>query len=352
MNLPFCAKEKLIVGIDIGSHSVKICQLQRSNDEYEVLSLGSNLLPEGAVDDGTLHDPEQVGNIIKNLLKHLKIKNRKVGFAMSGFSVVVKKIALPHMDEELIKDHILSEAEQYIPFDINEVYLDFQDLKTNREGSERTDVLLAAAKKDVVDAYLEMFKSINLFPTVVDVDGFALGNAYKYNHPESSNVALVDIGASKINMNVMLDEAATMARDIVVGSRELTDQIQYELDIDFEEAEALKLGIQPAGDKQAAIEEIFNSRCNQWIEEIKTAIDLYHANNRREPLSKLIICGGGSNITGFAELLEQSIDLPVEQFNPFSNMITNPRKIDPEYLAQVGPEMAIAAGLAIRTSEI
>ena len=352
MRLPFRAKEKLIVCIDIGSHSVKVCQLERAEKGYNVLSLGSALLPEGAVDDGTLHDPDQVGEIISLLLKHLKIKDRKIGFSVSGYSVVVKKINLPAMDEQLLKEHILSEAEQYIPFDLNEVYLDFQDLQTNRDDMAKTSIILAAAKKEVIDPYLEMFKTINLLPVIVDVDGFALENAYEYNYLKNENIALVDIGAAKINVNIISREASIMARDIVVGSRELTDQLQYEFDLDPEEAEALKLGASAANDRQEMIEEIFHTRCVQWMEEIKKTINLYHATNRREPLTKLIISGGGSNIRGLTQFLEQKIGLPVERFNPFTKMIANPKTIDPEYLKQIGPEMAIAAGLAIRPSAI
>ncbi|MDR3631964.1 MAG: type IV pilus assembly protein PilM [Desulfocapsaceae bacterium] len=352
MNLPFLSREQLVIGVDIGSHAVKVCQLKRTEQGYAVVTLGSSILPEGAVDDGALNDPEAVGKTITELFKNLKIKSKKVGFSISGYSVIVKKVNLNVMDDDKLEEHIMAEAEQYIPFDIDDVYLDFQDLKTNTPESERTDVMLVAAKKEIVDGYLEMLQGLGLQPVIVDVDGFALENTYEYNHPKNENVALVDIGASKMNINILTGGISVVARDIVVGSRQLTDQIQNTFDLDYEEAEALKLGYLPAGDKQSQIEAIFTSTCTQWVLEIKKAIDLYHSNHPDEPLTKLVLSGGGAKVSGLTDFLVSETSLPVELFNPFENMVVNSKKIDPEYLKVIGPEMAIATGIAIRPSAV
>lgn len=352
MNLPFLSSEDLVVGIDIGSHAIKVCQLKRTDKAYAVVNLGSATLPEGAVDDGTLNEPEIVGKAIADLFKNLKIKKKKIGFSISGYSVIVKKVNLAVMSDEELEEHIQSEAEQYIPFDIDDVYLDFQDLKTNQAGDDRTDVMLVAAKKEIVDDYLEMLEDLNLKPVIVDVDGFALENTYEYNYPKDENVALVDIGASKMNINIISKGVSVVARDIVVGSRQLTEQIQSAFDIEFEDAEALKLGHLPAEEKQQEIEEIFSSTCTQWVLEIKKAIDLYNANNPDAPLSRLVLSGGGSKVSGLIDFLVNETNLVVELFNPFGNMTVNSKKIDPDYLNSVGPEMAIATGIAIRPSVI
>lgn len=352
MNIPFFSKEQLVVGVDIGSHAVKICQLKRSDDAYSIVSLGTALLPEDAVDDGTLNDPEVVGEAISKLMKNLKIQNKKVGFSISGYSVIVKKVNLAVMEESKLEEYITEEAEQYIPFDIDDVYLDFQDLKTNKNDSDRTDVMLVAAKKEVVDDYLDMLRGLKLQPVIVDVDGFALENSYEHNYPKNENVALVDIGASKMNINIISGGMSVVARDIVVGSRQLTEQIQNTFNLDFEEAEALKLGHIPADDKQEQIEEIFTATCTQWVLEIKKAIDLYHSNNPEAPLTRLVLSGGGSNVAGLNDFLAKETGLQVEIFQPFTNMKSNPRKIDPTYLKAIGPEMAIATGIAIRPAVI
>ncbi len=352
MKLPFLSSEQLVVGVDIGSHAVKVCQLKRTDKAYSVISIGSALLPEGAVDDGTLNEPDVVGEIIADLFKNMKIKNKKVGFSISGYSVIVKKVNLAVMDDSTLEEHIMAEAEQYIPFDIEDVYLDFQDLKTNTDENDRTDVMLVAAKKDIVDDYLDMLENIGLQATIVDVDGFALENTYEYNTPKSENVALVDIGASKMNINIISSGMSVVARDIVVGSRQLTEHIQSQFDLEFEEAEALKLGHQSAEEKQQQIEDIFTTVCTQWVLEIKKAIDLYHSNYPESPLSKLVLSGGGSKVAGLTDFLANETGISVELFNPFANMTSNDRKIDRDYLEIVGPEMAIASGIAIRPSAI
>lgn len=352
MSLPFLSKDNLVVGVDIGSHAVKICQLKRTDKGYSVLAFGSTVLPEGAVDDGTLIEPEIVSKAISGLLSNLKIKSKKVGFSISGYSVIVKKVNLAMMDEDKLEEHITTEAEQYIPFDIEDVYLDFQSLKSSNANPDRLDVMLVAAKKEVVDDYLEMLAGLGLQPVLVDVDGFALENTYEHSYPETANVALVDIGASKMNINILSNGLSVVARDIVVGSRQLTEQIQATLDIEFDEAESLKLGKTPAGEYQQQIEEIFSSTCTQWVLEIKKAIDLYQANNPDSPLSKLVLSGGGSKIIGLTDFLENETGLEVELFNPFATMQSNSKKVDIEYLNSIGPEMAIASGIAIRPSVI
>jgi type IV pilus assembly protein PilM len=353
MKLPFLSSEQLVVGVDIGSHAVKVCQLKRTDKAYSVINIGSALLPEGAVDDGTLNEPDIVGEAIAELFRNMKIKTKKVGFSISGYSVIVKKVNLAVMDDSTLEEHIMAEAEQYIPFDIEDVYLDFQDLKTNTDDNERTDVMLVAAKKDIVDDYLDMLENIGLQATIVDVDGFALENTYEYNTPKSENVALVDIGASKMNINIISSGMSVVARDIVVGSRQLTEHIQNQYDLEFEEAEALKLGHQPAEEKQQQeIEEIFSTVCTQWVLEIKKAIDLYHSNYPESPLNRLVLSGGGSKVAGLTDFLANETGLNVELFNPFANMISNDKKIDRDYLQSVGPEMAIASGIAIRPSAI
>jgi len=352
MDMPFFSQKDLVVGLDIGSHSIKVCQLKKVSSGYSIVALGSTVLSEGAVDDGTLNEPEIVGQAISDLFKNLKIKNKKVGFSISGYSVIVKKVNLAVMAGDKLEEHIMAEAEQYIPFDIEDVYLDFQDLKTNQSDNDRTDVMLVAAKKEIVDDYLEMLQNINLSPVIVDVDGFALENTYEFNYQSDENIALVDIGASKMNINILSQGISVVARDIILGSRQLTEQIQNVFDVDFEEAEAIKLGSIPMEERRQDIEDIFSSTCTQWVLEIKKAIDLYHSNHPDEPLTKLILSGGGAKVAGLNDFLVQETNLAIEVINPFLNINTNNKKIDLNYLDSIGPEMAIATGIALRPSVI
>lgn len=353
LKLPFFSGQKLTVGLDIGSHSVKVCEFKPSGDAYKLVSLGSAVLPPNCIEDGVLQNPDAVGKVISILSKNLHLKGKKVAISISGYSVIVKKINLMTMAEKDLAAHIQAEAEQYIPFDIDEVYLDFQDLKTNTTDDERTDVMLVAAKKEVVDGYLKMLHAIGLNTVVVDVDAFALENAYGANFGgQDENVALIDIGASKMNINIVSKGTSVLARDIVLGSRLLTETIQSHFGISFEEAEDLKIGAIPSGDRKAQLDEIFVNTCTQWVTEAKRALDFYYSNYPDEIISKLVLSGGGSKVKGLARLFTEETGIKTEIFKPFARAEADQNKIDPDYLKSIAPEMALSAGLATRSTDI
>jgi type IV pilus assembly protein PilM len=345
-------KQKLAIGLDIGSYSVKVCELQGTGEKCSLVKLGSAVLPDGAVEDGVLQDPDAVGGIISELINNLKISVKNVAISISGYSVIVKKINLSVMEPDELAEYIMTEAEQYIPFDIDDVYLDFQDLHTGTKASGRTDVMLVAAKKEVVNAYLEMLRKIGLKTVVVDVDAFALENSFEKNFSLSDNVALIDIGASKMSINIISSGTSILARDVVLGSRQVTDQIQSRFGLSFDEAEKLKLGLTPPGEKKSELEDIFVNVCTQWILEIKKALDFYFSSYPDESISRLVLSGGGAKIKGLDKFLRDETGIPAEIFNPFTNIEINTSSIDPQYLRQIAPEMAISAGLATRPSSI
>ena len=303
-------KEQYPLGLDIGSHAIKICQVAKAGDDFKLVSLGSAKLPEGAVEDGILQEPEEVARVITNLISNLKIKEKKVAISISGYSVIVKKINLAVMEEKDLDEYIQSEVGQYIPFDIEDVYLDYQDLHTNTEEYNRTDVMLVAAKKEVVDGYLSMLQSAGLKVVIVDIGGFALENIYEANYSLDENIALVDIGATKMSINIVSQGISVLARDVVVGSRQLTDQIQNRFSITTEEAEGLKMGYEPVEEKQKDLDEIFANTCTQWALELKKAIDLYYTNNPDMALNKIILSGGGSRVQGLNQFFGEE-KLPV-----------------------------------------
>jgi len=350
--IPSLKKTKLSVGLDIGSHAIKICELAETGKGYQLLAAGSARIPPDSVEDGALQDADAVGRTIAALVNNLKIKNKKVAISISGYSVIVKKINLAVMTEKELETHIHAEAEQYIPFDIDDVYLDFQDLKTNTPEEDRTDVMLVAAKKDVVDGYLNMLRDVGLQPVVVDVDAFALENAFEASSGTEDNAALVDIGAAKMNINIVSRGSSVLARDVILGGRQLTEQIQNQFDLSFEEAEALKTGDTPAGEKTGALEDIFAGACGQWITEVKRAIDFYYSSHPDETISRIVLSGGGAKITGLADLFRKETGIAVEIFNPFRHAAVDTKKINPDYLARLAPEMTLAAGLATRPVEV
>ena len=355
----FGGRPKLCLGLDIGSHAVKVCELARGRDGIRLLSLGSARLPEGAVEDGLLQAPDVVGETVARLLGNLKIKNKKVAISISGYSVIVKKINLPVMDDAAMEEHIRAEAEQYIPFDIDEVFVDFRNLHTDRGESDRTEVLLVAAKRDVVNAYLEMLAAIGLTASVVDVDVFALQNAYAENAGSETNLALVDIGASKMSINMIVDGVSVLARDVALGGSQLTARIEGRLDISAEEAEAVKIGASPvAEDKRQEVETVFAEFCEQWAGELDKAFANLAANLQRnagegeaDAIHTIVLSGGGSRIQGFDQLLSKTLGRQCRHLDPFAKVSFDHKRIDPEYVRYMSSEMAIAVGLALRETE-
>ena len=352
-NIPFLGGQKLTIGLDIGSHAIKACQLTPSGDGYKLTSLGSAKLPPNSVEDGVLQEPEAVGKVVSSLIKNLKLKGNKVAICISGYSVIVKKINLMTMKDRELAAHIQTEAEQYIPFDIDEVFIDYQDLKTNTEEDDRTDVILVAAKKDVVNGYLEMLTGAGLETVIVDVDAFALENAYDANFGgEDENVVLIDIGASKMNINIVAKGTSILVRDVVMGSRILTETIQSHFNITAEEAEDLKIGHTDPGEKMKELEDIFVNTCNQWLTEVKRALDFYSSNYPSDTITKIVLSGGGAKVKGLAKLFTEDTGIKTEIFNPFARATADPDKIDPDYLKSIGPEMALSTGLATRSTNI
>lgn len=346
-------KKELVVGIDIGTHAVKICQLQPSGrDGFRLMAAGSAALPGEAVEDGDLKAPEDVAKVLGALLRNLHIKSKKVAVSISGYSVIVKKVNLEEMKDDELEKYITAEAEQYIPFDTSDVYLDFQRLPSRKADSGRMDVLLVAAKKEIVDHYLDMLTGLKLMPSIVDVDGFALTNIWSTIVGQNINVALIDIGASKMNINIIADGVSVVARDVAVGSEQLTNQIAVALDVDYDEAERIKLGAKSAPEYEEKIHNIFGKVCGQWVAEIKKATELYRSNNSKRPLESIVLSGGGAKVAGLADYIRQEVDLPVSVFNPFERMVIDEKKFDRNYLSKLGPEMAIAAGLAIRPTVV
>lgn len=346
-------KEYPLVGIDIGSHAVKICQIERAGkDGHQLIAVGTAALSPGVVEDGVLQDPDDAAAAIAELRKNLNIKNNRVGLSISGYSVIVKKINIEMESEEELAKRLHEEAEQYIPFDVNEVYLDFQVIKRGKDELERSEVMLVAAKKEVVDKYLDMLQGLKLLPVLVDVDGFALENIWNAVAGSEKNVCLVDIGASKMNINIIAGGTSVLAKDVGMGSDSLTQAIADAFGIEYDEAERIKLGRQQADqDSMDGLHEIFNRICTRWVLEIKKAVDQYSNNNPKRPLSTLVLSGGGSKVRGLRPYLAKETGLETVAFNPFEGMKINTKKIDMDYLAAAAPQMSIAAGLAIRPAE-
>ena len=354
--MPISAKNRLI-GIDIGSHSIKIVDIDDSKQGMVLKNFGMIELPQDSIVEGSIKEMEIVSSALKNLLKNLKIKNKNVATSISGYSVIVKKITIPKREEVGLEKSIQSEAEQYIPFDINDVNLDFQILPSEKEGTEEEekeelmDVLLVAAKKDMVEEYISLLHLTDLNPMVLDIDAFALQNAFEIsNHEQSGCHALVNIGAQQLTINVIKDGASIFTRDSSYGGSQITSEIQQKLNISYQEAEMIKLGTKPLEtEKKPIIEEIFSSTVTKWAQEVKRALDFVATTFIDVKVENVLLSGGSSLIKGFSKYLGLETGLKIEMLNPFGNLEIKEKLFDANYLNYHAPMAAISIGLALRS---
>ena len=345
--------EKNLLGLDIGSQSIKMVDIAKTRSGYQLKSLGLGLIPAECIVDKDIMDSETVVDTIKNLRENLKVRARGSATAISGHSVIVKKAELPLMSEGELRQTLLIEAEQYIPFDINDVYLDSFILGESLERTDMMDVLFVAAKKELVDDYTSAVRNAGLKPMLMDIDVFSLETMYEINYPDAAEsiVALVDAGASMININVLKDGMSIFARDISMGGRQLTERIQREFSVSYERAENIKTGANIEGIDLEKINYIFKMAAETYVQEIRRTLDFFLSTMVNENIEKIYMSGGSSKIPGIIKLLEKQMEIPVEMVNPFNNIKWDDRVFDPEYMAYIAPQMAVAVGLALRRAD-
>jgi type IV pilus assembly protein PilM len=341
-------KKKEFLGIDIGSSSVKVVQLKDNNGSYQLLNAGIFPLPPEAIVDNTLMDSAAIVAVIKNLVLSLGIKIKDVVCSISGNSVIIRKIVLPTMPQEELEDQISWEAEQYIPFDINDVNMDFQILSPDNHDPSKMNVLLVASKKDIINDYVSVFGEAGLHLSVVDVDSFAVQNAFEANHDFSSEdiLALINIGASIMNINVIKDGITLFTRDVQMGGNLYTEEIQKQIGLSHDDAEMGKLlALETANNQLLNVILKVNETITQ---EIRRSLDFYNSTASDSRISRVFICGGCSKVYKLIDTISEKIGLSIEILNPFAKIKYNEKDFDPEYLQEIAQFMAVPIGLAIR----
>jgi len=350
----FAMRRKLLVGIDIGTHSIKVVRLKQKGQGYQLLNFGIMPLRPEAVVDGNIAETEAIVEAIRNLVRMEKIKTKEVATAVSGQSVIVKRIRVPQMTEKELSEAIQGEAEQHIPFEISDVNIDFQVLPTAREDDGRADnqmdVLLVAAKKAKILDYTNLLTTAGLNPVVVDIDVFALENEYEVTTGEDVGVvALVDIGATTMNINILKAGYTLFQRDIAIGGNRYTATIQKELKVSYDQAEALKMGVGMTDKRQQEeILSIMASVSEEIGEEIQRSFEFFRTTAADEIIDKMVISGGCAKIKGLDRFLSNRLGLPVSVADPFQGLYYSDKFFDPEYLHDMAPVAAVSMGLALR----
>jgi type IV pilus assembly protein PilM len=343
-------KKNRLVGLDIGSRTIKASEISglKKGDKLILRKFGIIDIPRGAIEEGNIKKPEEIADAIKQLFKTYDIREQNVAVSIGGYSVIVKKISVQSMTEEQLHETIQFEAEQYIPFDINDVNIDFQILG-NKENAQRMNVLLVAAKKEMVDSYISMLEMANLNPCIIDVDAFALQNIFEINYePKNDNVALIDIGASKTSLNILKGEDSVFMRDVSLGCDQINQKIINLIDCSNDEAEQIKLLKETDLLSPEDLMEIVNTVVADWSIEIQRALEFFYSTYPDDQIKAIILSGGGGNIKEFKKLLATETTAKVETINPFKAFHFDNNKFDPSYIKQIAPQAAICMGLATR----
>jgi type IV pilus assembly protein PilM len=345
--------KKALVGLDIGSSSVKAVELQGKPGSLELLNLGYENLQPDTIVDGQIMELNDVSNVINNIFREHNIKTTRVAAGVSGHSVIVKNIVVPQMSEDELQESFSWHAEEHIPFDINDVSMDYQ---ITGQTPDALHVLMAACKRDKIANLRQAIQLASMQPAVIDVDAFALQNCYEvnYNPQPGQVVALLNIGASTMNINVLNGTLSVFTRDVSVGGNQYTGLLQKELGLTFEQAEAVKRGMPaPEGTEDRATEPILETVSDILALEIQKTFDFYRATaeDGDAAVQKILLSGGGSKLTGLADFLARRFEIAVEYFDPFKQIKVDSRRFDPDYMREVVPEMAVAVGLALRGVE-
>jgi type IV pilus assembly protein PilM len=345
-------KTKAVVGLDIGSSAVKAVELKQTGKTYRVAAFGSEPVPPDSIVDGAIIDGTAVADAIHRLFESHAFKTKDVAASLSGNAVIVKKINLPAMTDAELAESIYWEAEQYIPFDIQDVNLDYQILNpgTSPESNGTMEVLLVAAKKDKIADYTGVISQAGRNPVVVDVDAFALQNAFELNYaPEAGVVTvLLNAGASAVNINIMSGDQSLFTRDISIGGNAYTEAVQKELSLPFDRAEQLKKGQDVDGIRFEDAAPVLHAMTENVLLEIQKTFDFFKATASSDRVDRVLLSGGASRVDGFARALEERLSAPVESFDPFRKIAFTPDKLGMTDVDNVVPTAAVAVGLALR----
>src|SRR3989441_2159195 len=344
------SRSKPLVGLDIGSSSLKAVELVKSKKGYQLTAFAYEPLAPDLVVDGAVMDAPAVAETIKRSFLAAKFKPKGVATGVSGHSVIVKRVVVPAATPDEVDISIEIDAEQYIPFDIAEVNLDYQVVGPGTTSAEEAgmEVVLVAAKKDKIQNHTNVISLAGRTADIVDIDAFALQNTFEANYTVDSDepIALLNIGASLMNINITKGGMPLFIRDVSVGGNQYTDILQKELQLNFQEAEDLKLG-RSGGSEVEMVQPLLESITEMLIMEVQKTFDFFRETYPSETISRVLISGGTARMMGLAEKIQETFGYPTEILDPFRSITLGP-KVDAEQATSLGPALAVAVGLALR----
>ena len=341
---------KNCIGLDIGSSSVKVVQARSARGSVAVEAFGIEPLPAQTIVDGTIMNQSAVVDAIRALFSRLKLRDKGVALAIAGHSVIIKKISVPPMTNDELAEQIPWEAEHHIPFAKDDVEIDYQVIN-KQNASGQMELLLVAAKKEVVHDYAAVAREAALVPQVIDVAAFTVQNAFEVNYQTApgETVVLVNVGAAISNINIVKDKISMFTRDVTIGGNAFTEEVQKQLNVSHDEAEAHKVGgtLDEHGVVPQEVERIMESVAEVMAGEFQRSLDFFLATSAEANVTKIYMAGGSAKIGALHRAIEKRSRLPVEILDAWRRVQPDP-KLDPAFLRAHAPEALVALGLALR----
>ncbi len=342
---------KQCIGLDIGSSAVKAVQLKKKGNGWALQAFGMQPLVPQTIVDGTIMDQSAVSEAIRQLWARLKLKTKDVAIAIAGHSVIIKKITVPMMKPDELAANIRNEAEHHIPFGRDDVEIDYH-VTNQMTASGQTELLLVAAKKEVVSDYVQVVRDAGLTPLIVDVAAFASQNGFEANYPLDARetVVLINIGAAISNINIVRSGVSLFTRDVTIGGNAYTEEIQKQMGIAADEAEAYKVGGTQTEDGVVPQEVI---RVMEGVSEVmagefQRSLDFFLATTADANVTRIALAGGSSKVASLHRAIERRSRLPLEVADAWKRVEIDPA-LDRTYLAAHSPEALIGVGLSMRT---
>lgn len=341
-------KKDHLAGLDIGAAFVKVAELKITKKGRVLHKFGIAKVPEGMIQEGRIADMEGLAEIIRSLFKSQKIKEKNVALSTGGHSVVVKTISTSKVSDEELHKNIRAEAEQYIPYDIDDVNIDYQILGDSEYSAEQMNVLLVAVKQDLVDEYVELIRMAGLNPVIIDVDTFALQNVYEIlpDVDHGCITLLLDVGASKTSVNILQNNYSMMIRDMANGCYQLVSAVSEQLEIDREKALQIIMGQVDYPESEQSLEELYDMVVGNWCSDICEVVYAFESGPGNARVEKIVVSGGGGFIDLLAEKLTAALKVAVSKINPFAGLVSDSKNFaELEAYQLLAP---IALGLAMR----
>lgn len=342
-----------LVGVDIGSSSVKVAQIKLGRKGPTLVRFGYAPLAPQTIVDGQVMDASAVVAALQKVFQETRITQREVALSVSGQSVIIRKITVPLMTQAELDEQITWEAEQHIPFDIKDVQVDYQVLRRRPEASQM-DLLLVAAKRDQIQDYAQLARDAKLKPITCDIDAFSVQNLFEFSRglPQDETIALINVGATLSSLNIIAGGVSAFTREIANGGNVITEEIQKSLSIPFEQAEAYKCGGSNdpafAGIVPKQVVQVIDQVTDSIAAEIQRSLDFYLATSGEEEIKRIYVTGGTANLAALSQAIERRARIPVEPWSPLERLLVDPKTVDQALLAQRAAQLPVALGLALR----